>query len=558
MKVLIEGERYPVEVLKQLFLDPKFYQQEGASGTVLSVGYYYNRPQNIIIYLLPKVFMADGVTTVFGVAPCELLDFGCSQTFRHKNEFLWVRQVSIYFYNSLLEFKKRCKDSSTLNSSLSYSLNTKLGNQEYSYLDLVLSFVNFHKRHKNFIAYRRSEQKTQDTSKLNWGKILRKSTSFFTKDGHPLYSIFKAKKRRVNKEEELLVYFFSILHHLNSEHKLYVRIDGRYDLITGSKFLLLQKDGLARLRAIKYKYFSDTLKRMYHLCELYFSTTDASSLRKPKDEFLSVANYNLVFEDMMDKLFSDEVSLYSGDASPSMKELKSHPDGKILDHIFDYQSLIDTSNIFYIGDSKYYKPDRLAGKLSQCKQFTYAKNVIQFNIDLLNSVGAIGYRPNIRYRDDKTEGYSITPNFFIYGFIGDYKNIDTPDLSERGDVARSYHFEDRLFDRDSLYVHQYMINFLFVLKSYTRLSGSRVIDFRGQVKAMFRSNFLEFFNSEEKSSFQLFEYILSDVSDFLDENFRLLNGKCFETIDGKLIVAKHSNDSSLDCFLGKLSPLKLT
>ena len=98
-----------------------------------------------------------------------------------------------------------------------------------------------------------------------------------------------------------------------------------------------------------------------------------------------------------------------------IKDLKKNDDGKIIDHIYDYQSLIDTSNIFYIGDSKYYKSNSEVGNLSKYKQFTYAKNVIQFNIDLLNKDKKETYKPKIRYRDQLTEGYNITPNFFIYG-----------------------------------------------------------------------------------------------------------------------------------------------
>ena len=228
-----------------------------------------------------------------------------------------------------------------------------------------------------------------------------------------------------------------------------------------------------------------------------------------------------------------------------------------MDHIFDYQSLIDTSNIFYIGDSKYYKPENLAGKSSQYKQFTYAKNVIQFNIDLLNSKSNAGYRPNIRYRDSDTEGYNITPNFFIYGFIGDFKNLDSPNLSERSDVVRSYHFEDRLFDRDSLFVHQYMINFLYVMKSYTQISISSISNFRNEARKIFRHNFLTFFNDSNISKFKIFEYIGDNSEAFLEENFRLLNGKSIRSVNGKLLIAIYESDRSLDLFSENLTPYQL-
>ena len=109
---------------------------------------------------------------------------------------------------------------------------------------------------------------------------------------------------------------------------------------------------------------------MYVLCEMYFSQFDKSSIKRKREDFLAISNYNLVFEDMVDKLFSDELNTLEVDGI-TIDKLKNNDDGKIIDHIYDYKSLIDTSNIFYIGDSKYYKSDSSAGKVSKYKQFTY-------------------------------------------------------------------------------------------------------------------------------------------------------------------------------------------
>ena len=42
MKILIENETYPIEILAELFDDPKFYKQNGSEGTITSVGYYHS------------------------------------------------------------------------------------------------------------------------------------------------------------------------------------------------------------------------------------------------------------------------------------------------------------------------------------------------------------------------------------------------------------------------------------------------------------------------------------------------------------------------------------
>lgn len=555
MKILIEGEKYNIEELKDIFDDPKFYHQEGQEATILSVGYYHSYEKGELIYMLPKVFMADSENTVFGISTKELYSLDTSETFKHKTEYNWIRQISVYFYNSLLEFKRRNKHSSIVQSSLSATLNTNLKDKEYSYLDLLLSFVNFYKKNKNQILFKHIEYKSQQVKNPNWEKTIRKSIPLLTQDKQPVYNIYRNKKKVLNNEEELLIYFFSILNHFNKEHNLFLTIDKSYTLIKGRKFEPLQKNGLSKLRKIKYRYFNDTLRKMYHLCEIYFSQTDTSSIKKKKEEFISVNNYNLVFEDMIDKLFSDPIIEKKTEDGTTLKHLKYNDDGKIIDHIFDYQSLLDTSDIFYIGDSKYYKSNNTAGKVSKYKQFTYAKNVIQYNIDLLNETGNY-YTENLRYRDKITEGYNITPNFFIYGYINNYKNFETSELDEKGDIVKSFHFADRLFDRDTLFVHQYKINFLYVLKAYSQFGNMTIEKFRRETKDKFRNNFIEFF-SNKKSEFEFYEYEKQDFESFVEKNFRKINGKTFITKDEKLILAKHKEDESLNEILTEFKEYEL-
>lgn len=547
MKILIEGEDYSIDNLTSVFDDPKFYNQNGSFGKIISVGYYHSFEKKELVYMLPKVFMKDNQETVFGISKNDLFDFENFESYKHNEEYKWIRQLLVYFYNSLTEYKRRIKDTSIIESSLAFELNTNLGDLEYSYLDLLLSFVNFYKKNKNTILYKHIEYKSNQVKKPKWDKTIRKSLPIFSANNTPIYIEINNKKKVVNTEEELLTYFFSILNHFNMEHPLHLKIDPSYSLIKGEKFEKLQKNGLSKLRKIKYRYFSDTLKRMYVLCDLYFSKTDTSSTKKKKEEFISVRNYNIVFEDMIDKLFSDKLDEKKEVDSVSLDELKYNDDGKIIDHIFDYKSLIDTSDIFYIGDSKYYKSGNEAGKLSKYKQFTYAKNVIQFNIDLLNKNDF--YKENIRYRDEITEGYNITPNFFIYGYIENVHDFDEHHLiPKKGEPIKSFHFEDRLFDRDTLFVHQYKINFLYVLKSYSTFSDTKIVDFRDKTKKEFRTKFVEFFNRSNKSSFEIFEKELprDDAKQLVEENFRLLNGKCFYTIDGTLLIAKHKTDDALD------------
>ncbi|OOV19723.1 hypothetical protein [Flavobacterium sp. LM4] len=548
MKILIEGEYYPTEKLTSVFDDPKFYNQNGKNvGQIISVGYYHSFEKKELVYMLPKVFMKDNQQTVFGISKDDLFNFENFESFKHNEDYRWIRQLLVYFYNSLTEYKRRIKDTSIIESSLAFELNTNLGDLEYSYLDLLLSFANFFKKNKNAILYKYIEYKSNQVKKPKWDKTIRKSLPLLSSKNIPIYFEIKNKKKTINTEEELLTYFFSILNHFNKEHLLHLKIDLNFTLIKGEKFEKLQRNGLSKLRRIKYRYFSDTLKRMYILCELYFSKTDTSSSKKKKEEFISVKNYNIVFEDMIDKLFSDKLDENKEVDNISLDDLKYNNDGKVIDHIFNYDSLIDTSDIFYIGDSKYYKSGNEADKLSKYKQFTYAKNVIQFNIDLLNNNDV--YKENIRYRDEITEGYNLTPNFFIYGYIEDIRNFDEHNLEYKTEIpVKSFHFENRLFDRDTLFVHQYKVNFLYVLKSYSNFGENKIKEFRIRTKAEFRNQFISFFDDCSKSGFKIYEKEMSkeDAEKIMTNNFRLLNGKCFYTTDQKFLIAKHEENKKFE------------
>jgi hypothetical protein len=546
MKILIENEIYPIDLLQEVFDDPKFYKQNGMEGTITSVGYYHSFEKNSLVFMLPKVFMAEYKKTVFDCTKDELVDLIENESIKHKTQYNWVRQLSVHFYNSLTEFKKRYTNTSIIHNTETFELNTNLGDKEYSFLDLLLSLVNFYKKNKQQILFKHIEFVSNQAKKPKWEKTIRKSLPILANGKTPIYVEITNKKKIINTEEELLTYFFSILNHLNTEHNLNLKIDKSFSFITGKPFENLCNSGSAKLRKIKHRYFNDTLKKMYVLCEMYFSQFDKSSIKRKREDFLAISNYNLVFEDMVDKLFSDKLNTLEVDGI-TIDKLKNNDDGKIIDHIYDYKSLIDTSNIFYIGDSKYYKSDSEAGKVSKYKQFTYAKNVIQFNIDLLNKKGQ-NHLGNLRYRDKLTEGYNISPNFFIYGYIDDINNYDAHSIEKKGKPVPSYHFKERLFDRDTLFVHQYKINFLYVLKAYTGFNKNEIQIFRDEVKSTFRSHFLTFFNESSKCGFEFYKsnQDQTEYSDFVSENFKRLNGKCFCTIDGRLLLAKHLDDTSID------------
>jgi hypothetical protein len=126
MKILIEGVTYPIEELQKIFDDPKFYKQNGVDGVITSVGYYHSFEKNSLVFMLPKVFMKDGADTIFSCTTEELINLIDKVSVKHKEQYNWVRQLSIYFYKSLIEFKKRYTDTSIIHETETFELNTNL------------------------------------------------------------------------------------------------------------------------------------------------------------------------------------------------------------------------------------------------------------------------------------------------------------------------------------------------------------------------------------------------------------------------------------------------
>jgi len=555
MKILIEGESYPLETLEYLFHSGQYYSEQGPCGSIQGVGYYHSYKTNELVYMLPKVFMKDRNQTIFGYSPERLLKIENVLNLRNSDEYRWIRQISVFFYNSLIEFRKRAKGSQLLNRSESFELSTNIGMAEYSYLDILLSFVNYYKKNTNYILFTYKNQRSGNPTKVKWEKTVRKNIPSLMSGQVPIYTQYTSKKKHVNPEEMLLTYFFSILNYFNEEHLLSLRLNIPYKVIKGARFKRLQKNGLKKLRKLKHQYFNDHLRKIYRLCEIYFSSNDKASVRYNQYDYLFITGYNTVFENMIDKLFSDEISVNWGDHL-SISDLKNNPDGKIIDHLYRDISITDTSNIFYIGDSKYYKTDREANALSEYKQYTYAKNIIQFNIDLLNNDKN---DINIRYRDKLTEGYNITPNFFIYGYLGDLGNFDEPNLIKMGEPSTSSHYRGRLFDRDTLFVHKYRINYLFVLKAYTAINKLKTQKFRMNARMSFRRDIIEFFNDSDRCKYLLYKCKKdsTEIAEFVETNFRHFLGKCFYNSDDELLLAVHEEDTSFDHYLNDFEPHSL-
>ena len=110
--------------------------------------------------------------------------------------------------------------------------------------------------------------------------------------------------------------------------------------------------------------------------------------------------------------------------------------------------------------------------------------------------------------------------------------------SEGYEVKSAYHFKGRLFDRDTLFVHQYQMNFLFILKAYTLNQTSLIQEFRTKTKERSRNYFINYFNESGEYFFYDKSFSTNDLEKFVIDNFRILNGKCIRIENGeKLLIA---------------------
>ena len=546
MRIFIEGESYSLDILKPFFGD-KFYMPNGVNGIIDNVGYYHSI-ENEVIYLLPKVFI-DTKGLILNKYPKDLFaENSIIDVIESQDELNWLRRFLIIFYKGLIEYRERYSNTIQSKGDI-LQLSTSLGENEYTFLDIVVSFVNFHKKNKNTILFIHKKQISAKHKKVNWVKTVRKSNPFVTNEGIPIYSELNIKKKYIDTEEELLCMFYSVLNHLKTEHNYSIQIDESYTIAKGSAYNKLIANAPKILKKIRYKYFSDTLVKMFKLLELYFSKSNTASAQNKKEDFIMVKFYHLIFEDMIDKLITSKIDTKETSKGVSLKKLKENKDGKIIDHLFEYESLIDRDeSIFYIGDSKYYKTNNEVQENSIYKQFTYAKNVIQFNIDLLNEGKKINN--NIRYRDKVTEGYNITPNFFIQGIVTDIFDFDDDNLAidfDKG-IKHSYHFKERIFDRDSLFVNHYSINFLFVLKSYTNKSSFELEKYRVEIHKKFRTNFVSYLKKQNLFKFYHTEFESKELlKQFIDTEFRNLTGRVYisKSNDRRLIIAVNGSDFEL-------------
>ena len=519
MKVLIEDYHYdPTELPELNGITP--IELNDGQVKLPYVGYYYDSGAEETIFILPKVFIIDKLA-LGKYKPELLLHINAENKQLAKEEHAFLFELSTWIYQAIALFCERHHSNEITNHR---GLADVIGHQhkgDTTLLDLILALIRFGKEHQSLFTYIATIAHS-GRHKIHWTKTIR-STSPVLQDGKPYYLKCKTKEKAINYDEELICLFYSTLDYLKQSYHFVAKRNLNYEterphriksLIEGGK-------GTRRLRQIRGKYFTDELVQLWHLLYAFYERAEEAAQGKAHDERLLVRNFNIVFEDMIDSLIGEK-SLPSG--------LKKQKDGKIIDHIYQDKSLIGDGDIYFIGDSKYYSEGNSIGENSIYKQFTYAKNVIQYHIDLIPEKAQ-----GLRYRDELTEGYNPTPNFFIRGTLRDDLSDKEIGLKPEGKGRYdSKHFEDRLFDRDTFLVLTYEINFLYVLSSYVQNRGYAPDN---TLQKRFREDVIKAFK-ELYCFYELWPKASAEEKKaFVKEHFKQLLGKVYQKKDGTLILA---------------------
>lgn len=529
MRILIEEYQYNVSDVHDVLygIDP----MENVEGKVSIhyVGYYYNPLLGDCVFILPKVLLrdVDGKELAFGkYLPYDIINpEGQEKLTKEERDFLYG--FAVWIYRAIVVYKNdKSNDSSIVYQKMINQVGGSSKRKSNTFLDILLSLIQFNKDNKSFFFFVLKNLHS-GLNKINWTRTI-STTSAIIQGGDAIYLNPVNKKRKINFDEELLVIFFSILNYIGDTYGFPKEINCNFDLIKGKQFEKYRNEyGKVRLNQIKYKYFSDKALQLWKLCYAFFDKSHHIYVNTSQKEYLLVKSFHIVFEAIIDALVGDNPLPDGMD--------KKQEDGKIVDHLFTAKSLIndESSNTYYIGDSKYYKMGNELGKESIYKQYTYARNVIQWNLDIFNS----GRKPEsgIKLRDDETEGYNIIPTFFISATMDEkfrYAIDGIKETDRKNNRYISKQFQNRLFDRDTLLLFHYDVNFLFVVALYGRNGQGEKKVWRDKVRKMFRKEIQQMLNSKFDFYAVTAKEGVSGV-EYIQDHFQQLLGKIFTPYDDR-------------------------
>ena len=583
MYIIFEEHQYAAEDVKVALHGISELQDINKNVSVSYVGYYYEPAIPDCVFILPKVLLNNKDQLVVGpnqtIDPKEIITPEGQQKYLNQEYRKFLYEFAVWIYRTIAVYHQHKPDTQAIYYRCLPRSGKGMRHQANTYLDIILSLILFNQENQDFFLYT-VKNIHSGHNKINWARTLSHSETFL-QNGTPIYLDPVNRKRQINFDEELFVIFFSILDYVNREYGFRAPINMQYELLTPSQFETYRKGyGRTRLKEIRYKYFSDKAVLLWELCYAFFDNTYQLAVNTDNKEYLLAKKYNIIFEAIIDELIGT-----SHDKIPP--GLADQDDGKQVDHMYTDLALTSNKNreVYYIGDSKYYKMSTPLGKPSVSKQYTYARNVIQWNINLWkdNEEGKrLWDETEKRFRevrlrpDSPNEGYDIIPNFFLSAFVDDQPTYDRGTDAEGNDLnvkpreeinsktgqweEKTYistQFDNRLFDRDTLLLMYYDINFLFVVRMYSRNKESEKAQWRSHVRTIFRKKIQEVLST--KFQFYAFAPKASTCAkDYLDQNLKSVIGKVFSPFANEevFVLALEDNEQEKETNEALLLELK--
>lgn len=518
MRILIEGYHYPAYVVSDVLKGLDFFENVSHEVVVNYVGYLYNPHIKDCVFILPKVLVDRNGKAFSHLDPTEIIHIEKAEGLTEE-ERKFIYEFAVWIYRSLCVFNKYNPKNDIVYHKQMVQAGMNHRHMSNTYLEVLLALIEFNRKNQNFFMTILKNIHSGH-NKINWTRTIAHSVAIVQKN-EPIYLNPVNKKRQINFDEELLIIFFSILHYINGKYGFPVSINVGFDLIVGAKFNnYLNGFGKVKLRQIKYKYFSDKALELWGLCYAFFDKSHNISVASELQEYLIAQNYNIVFESMIDELVGDKKENLP-------RGLKDQEDGKRVDHIYEDVGLTNTNDksIYYIGDSKYYKLGNSISDESVYKQYTYARNVIQWNMNLFLD----NQEEEKCYRNQLTEGYNIVPNFFISARMDNglsySQDIYTTENKQKSFISR--HFENRLFDRDTLLISHYDVNFLYIVSLYAQDNDSSKNQWKQKVRKRFREEIQEMLKTRF-SFYAMTAHQGVNAEEYIRANFQSVLGKLYQ------------------------------
>jgi len=479
MKLIVEEYKYKSEEAVRIV--------EGFNHKILKdgmstdcVGYCYSKRLDDCVFFVPKVICDTDDKILGKYTPDECVDLSNSELTTEEKSF--IQGLNVWIYRALKEYSD-LEESSEILQEHTFSLVDITGESiQGTWLDKILALIKFYEENRDFFIFTMKNIHSQ-RHRINWNKTISRSQAI-VQDETPIYLDPVSKKKTINWDEELMVIFFSILEHIK-KYGFNIKTENNYELIKGEVFkAYLEGLGTRRLRQIKHRYFSDKTRKLWSLCYAFFDMSDTITSSKEDTDYLIATSFHIAFEAMVDELIGQ----------PELAEMRNLDDGKIIDHIYLDRSILSNDLVYFIGDSKYYKTRNSVEERSTSayKQYTYARNIVHDSIKR-------SFNNTWPFRDPLTEGYCITPNFFISAEIDEEHRYDIDGFGKTDVLGKPYssrQFNNRLFDRDTLWVNQYNLNFLYLLSTYASADFGIKEEFKTKARRFFRERTIDLMNKQ--------------------------------------------------------------